>query len=83
MGTENEKPTSDGNAGCCPFEIDGPDGDGFVWLRWQDPDGKLQSLNQGSYDLVADGLAEWLSRTDFGEHAPARAKVSVTAGAVV
>lgn len=46
--------------------ITGPDGDGFVWLDWEDDEG-MHHLNLGPVaevsEMFADKLAEW----DFGE----------------
>jgi hypothetical protein len=48
------------------FEIEGPDGDGCVWIcsaGGQD----VWCQNLGPRDKVAEKLAQWLSEIDFGE----------------
>jgi hypothetical protein len=46
-----------------PFEIEGPDGDGFVWISL--PDGGRHML--GPVDQVAEALSQWLTSVDDGE----------------
>lgn len=64
-----------------PFEIDGPDADGLVWLRWINSDGLRNSLNLGDFGPVGDGFTDWLAQTDYGEGGkPLRVQVTIGAG---
>lgn len=44
------------------WTLEGPDGDGFVWLYTQD-----RGINLGPRDKVAEKLCEWLGSIDYLE----------------
>lgn len=48
------------------FEIDGPDDDGFVWMR-SAPGQPIWGRNLGKYEDVAEKLCQWLGANDYGE----------------
>lgn len=48
------------------FEIDGPDGDGFVWIRSSEGQ-NVWARNLGRQDDVAEKFSQWLGSIDYLE----------------
>jgi len=46
------------------FELEGPDGDGCVWITHKDA-GTQSTFNLGPRDKVAEAFADWLIKIDF------------------
>jgi hypothetical protein len=52
--------------GEAPFQLEGPDGDGFVWIC--SPEGReVWCHNLGPADQVAEVLSRWLAANGYGE----------------
>lgn len=57
------KPDAKGDAADdMTFTLDGPDGDGFVWLHRGN-----ESINLGPWEQAAEAMSQWLGSIDFGE----------------
>jgi hypothetical protein len=49
------------------FRIEGPDGDGFVWIC-SDKGRDVWCRNLGTADVVTEKFSSWLSQIDASEH---------------
>ncbi|TMJ19545.1 MAG: hypothetical protein E6G92_07150 [Alphaproteobacteria bacterium] len=48
------------------WKMSDPDADGNVWLQWTDEGGSSNLLMLGAQAAVAECMADWLGRIDFG-----------------
>lgn len=49
------------------FEIQGPDDDGFVWIRSPEGAKHLWAHNLGKAEIVEEKFSQWLGERDYQE----------------